>query len=218
MIHARGTAPDGPVQQGEIQSYITDFEKKIGGFMVPKQDLGEEDVIKLGAKNEEDEVQKFVAVNTQELGKDKWLCPLSGKKFKGPEFIRKHIENKHGEELDEVKKEVQYFNNFLRDPKRPQLPENPKSGGGRGSGARPDNRGGGHRRGDPYAYSGAPRDATNYPVYRDRQDRGFDRGPPHRGVRDRLGYQGVRVTHNSADPRAIIDYSDVDNVGNGDYF
>ena len=34
-------------------------------------------------KNEEDEVEKFVQANTQELGKDKWLCPLSGKKFKG---------------------------------------------------------------------------------------------------------------------------------------
>ena len=74
--------------------------------------------------------------NTQELGKDKWLCPLSGKKFKGPDFVRKHIFNKHGEKVDEVKKEVQYYNNYLKDPKRPQLPENPKNGsntpGGRG--------------------------------------------------------------------------------------
>ena len=88
-------------------------------------------------KNEDDEVEKFVQANTQELGKDKWLCPLSGKKFKGPDFVRKHIFNKHGEKVEEVKKEVQYYNNYLRDPKRPQLPENPKSGtrenrGGRG--------------------------------------------------------------------------------------
>ena len=40
------------------------------------------------------------------LGKDKWLCPLSGKKFKGPDFVRKHIANKHGEKIEEVKKEV----------------------------------------------------------------------------------------------------------------
>ena len=80
--------------------------------------------------------------NTQELGKDKWLCPLSGKKFKGPDFVRKHIFNKHGEKVDEVKKEVQYYNNYLKDPKRPQLPENPKNGadkagrGGRDGGSR----------------------------------------------------------------------------------
>lgn len=52
------------------------------------------------------EVEKFVQSNTQELAKDKWLCPLSGKKFKGPEFVRKHIFNKHGEKVEEVKKEV----------------------------------------------------------------------------------------------------------------
>ena len=48
--------------------------------------------------------------NTQELGKDKWLCPLSGKKFKGPDFVRKHIFNKHAEKVEEVKKEVKYYN------------------------------------------------------------------------------------------------------------
>ena len=38
-----------------------------------------------------------MAANTQELAKDKWLCPISGKKFKGPEFVRKHIFNKQGD-------------------------------------------------------------------------------------------------------------------------
>lgn len=28
------------------------------------------------------QVEKFLTANTQELSKDKWLCPLSGKKFK----------------------------------------------------------------------------------------------------------------------------------------
>ena len=48
------------------------------------------------------------------LLKDKWLCPLSGKKFKGPDFVRKHIMTKHTEKVDEVKKEVNFFNNYLR--------------------------------------------------------------------------------------------------------
>lgn len=55
------------------------------------------------------EVEKFVTANAQELAKDKWLCPLSGKKFKGPEFVRKHIFNKHAEKVEEVKQEVQLF-------------------------------------------------------------------------------------------------------------
>ena len=52
------------------------------------------------------EVEKFIKANTKELAKDKWLCPLSGKKFKGPEFVRKHIFNKHGDKVEAVKKEV----------------------------------------------------------------------------------------------------------------
>lgn len=52
------------------------------------------------------ELEKFIAANTQELGKDKWLCPLSGKKFKGPEFVRKHILTKHTEKMEELKKDV----------------------------------------------------------------------------------------------------------------
>lgn len=69
-------------------------------------ELTDEELQLLGAKDTESEVEKFVGANTQELAKDKWLCPLSGKKFKGPEFVRKHIFNKHGEKVEEVKKEV----------------------------------------------------------------------------------------------------------------
>lgn len=72
--------------------------------------------MQLGAKSEEEEIEKFVTSNTQEMEKEKWLCPLSGKKFKGPEFVRKHIFNKHIDKLDDVKKEVNlseyYLNNF----------------------------------------------------------------------------------------------------------
>jgi hypothetical protein len=63
-------------------------------------------------KEDEIETEKFLTANTQELGKEKWLCPLSGKKFKGPEFVRKHILNKHGDKLDEVKKEVRVKNSL----------------------------------------------------------------------------------------------------------
>ena len=42
------------------------------------------------------------------------MCPLSGKKFKGPDFVKKHIQTKHEEKLIEVKKEVNFFNNYLK--------------------------------------------------------------------------------------------------------
>ena len=50
---------------------------------------------------------------------------------------------------------------YFQDPKRPQLPEHPntKTSGGR---VAPPERGG---HGDPYQYSGPPRDITRNPVY-----------------------------------------------------
>ena len=57
------------------------------------------------------EAERFVEKNTQKISDSKYLCPLSGKKFKGPEFVKKHIFNKHMDKVDAVKKEV--WLNFL---------------------------------------------------------------------------------------------------------
>ena len=51
-------------------------------------------------------------MNTEEQGPGKFHCPLSGKKFKGPEFVRKHIFNKHAEKVENVKKDVSLSNYF----------------------------------------------------------------------------------------------------------
>lgn len=125
IIHARGPAPQNKVNPTEVQEYTRNFEGKMSSFLAKSQAIEVGELKSLGCKDTEAEVEKFVLANTQELAKDKWLCPLSGKKFKGPDFIRKHIFNKHAEKVDEVRKEVEYFNNYLKDPKRPQLPEHP---------------------------------------------------------------------------------------------
>ena len=52
------------------------------------------------------EVEKLIERNTQKLSDEKYLCPLSGKKFKAPEYVRKHIFNKHANHVDDVKREV----------------------------------------------------------------------------------------------------------------
>lgn len=92
----------------------------------PEENKNEVKLVNLSLKDVDTEIDKFVQANTRELAKDKWLCPLSGKKFKGPDFVRKHIFNKHAEKIEEVKKEVEFFNNYLRDPKRPMLAEAPQ--------------------------------------------------------------------------------------------
>ncbi|KAM6911188.1 serrate RNA effector molecule homolog isoform 3-T3 [Lycodopsis pacificus] len=123
MIHVRGPIPPNRIAHGEVQQWQKMMEEKLSPLFSLKEILSEDEAGKMGRKDPEEEVEKFVNANTQELGKDKWLCPLSGKKFKGPEFVRKHILNKHGDKIDEVKKEVVFFNNFLMDAKRPSLPE-----------------------------------------------------------------------------------------------
>ncbi|KAJ7313296.1 hypothetical protein JRQ81_004584 [Phrynocephalus forsythii] len=123
IIHVRGPIPPNRVIHREVAEWQKAFEEKLTPLFSVRESLSEEEAQKMGKKDPEQEVEKFVTANTQELGKDKWLCPLSGKKFKGPEFVRKHIFNKHMEKIEEVKKEVAFFNNFLMDAKRPTLPE-----------------------------------------------------------------------------------------------
>uniref|UniRef100_A0A6I8R3X4 Serrate, RNA effector molecule n=1 Tax=Xenopus tropicalis TaxID=8364 RepID=A0A6I8R3X4_XENTR len=123
MMHVRGPLPPNRVSHGEVAEWQKTFEEKLSPLFAVRETLSEEEAVKMGKKDPEQEVEKFVTANTQELGKEKWLCPLSGKKFKGPEFVRKHIFNKHGEKIEEVKKEVAFFNNYLIDSKRPALPE-----------------------------------------------------------------------------------------------
>lgn len=125
IIHARLSSTNSKVTADEITEYCKSFQNKLNHLMEASSQLSEEEIIKLGMKNADAEVEKFITANTQELGPQKWLCPLSGKKFKGPEFVYKHIQNKHAEKIEEVRLEVEYFNNYLRDPKRPQLPEHP---------------------------------------------------------------------------------------------
>lgn len=117
--------------QTDISQFIGEhIENKMSNFLPEKkkeESKTEAKLIQLSLKDQDTEIDKFIQANTRELAKDKWLCPLSGKKFKGPDFVRKHIFNKHGEKIEEVKKEVDFFNNYLRDPKRPMLTDAPQS-------------------------------------------------------------------------------------------
>lgn len=83
LVHVRGLPPSLKVQQADVDSYIKTFEQKITPFTQPIVELTEEELEKLGLRDEELEVEKFIQENTQEISSDKWLCPLSGKKFKG---------------------------------------------------------------------------------------------------------------------------------------
>ena len=109
VIHVRGS-PLSSITEIELTNFMQQFESRLKPFIDFHEKLDDDEAMKLGAKNEQDEVEKFIVANCQEVGKDKWSCPLSGKKFKGPEFVRKHIINKHQDKIDEAKKEVRIDN------------------------------------------------------------------------------------------------------------
>ncbi|KAI1290255.1 Serrate RNA effector molecule -like protein [Halotydeus destructor] len=127
IMHARGSPPSSKVTYQEVNDYIKQFEAKIQPYLQLQTVISDEEAIKFGKQEPEVEVEKFIEKNTEFISAGKYYCPLSKKKFKGPEFVRKHIENKYAENLDDVRKDASYFNNYLMDPKRPQLPEHPSN-------------------------------------------------------------------------------------------
>jgi len=119
IIHVRGEPPSNPIMPFEMHDYLKKFAEKVDALIQESGSIDEDEMKSLGQKVEDAEVKKFIEVNTQQLAAEKYLCPLSGKKFKGPEFVKKHIMTKHGDKVDAVKKEVNFFNAYLSDPKRP---------------------------------------------------------------------------------------------------
>ena len=112
----------------DVNKLISDHISCVDRMHVPLL-LTESEMAQLGKRNEDDSIGSFINENTKMLDPEKYLCPLSGKKFKGPEYVKKHIFNKHNERIEEVKLEVQYFNNYLKDKNRPitqlKLPQRP---------------------------------------------------------------------------------------------
>jgi len=122
IMHVRA-APLEAASKKDALEWHNQNSSKLEHFLKEEEVATDERAEKLGKKKEEDEFENFIKANTQELAKDKWLCPLSGKKFRGPEFIRKHIVMKHAEHVENVKSEVKYFNNYIYDLKRPCFPD-----------------------------------------------------------------------------------------------
>ncbi|CAB4011789.1 serrate RNA effector molecule homolog [Paramuricea clavata] len=138
-----------------------------------------------------------------------------GKKFRGPEFIQKHIFNKHGDKVDEVKTEVTFFNNFVYDPSRPSeivakapVPNTPVQQGFQGGMAQHSgfqNNQGGWGRGMHYGNRGG----YNNQFRSDHYNRGgFQK--PRRG-----SFSGGGQRH---DPRPIVQYRDLDAPGDDNEF
>lgn len=219
IIHVRGATPE-KCTLAEVQEWQKSLNQKLEPFLQKKESLKDEEVVKFGKKDPEAETEKFVEANTQELAKDKWLCPLSGKKFRGPDFVRKHIFNKHMDKVDAVRMEAEFFNNYLSDPKRPQVPEAPAT-------QRPP----GNQMGQMYGHQHAqgmmgwgprpqmmvygPRGPYTPPSYGGYGHEMYGRGHTFPPKPRRFGYGGGGRNKPSErgfhrDPRQIVQYKDLD--------
>lgn len=193
LLHVRPVGEQAEVSDKEITEYLDRFNEKMEKIIsdLEVKLLPEDKASKLGLRKEEYEVEKFISGSMTEVESDKWLCTLSGKKFKAPEFVRKHIMNKFSDKVESVKTEVEFFNNFILDEGRPSQPaplpvKRPPPSDPPAAQLEPLKR-------------AAPQDARD------------DYQPPvKKSVKERLGNGGVRVTYSAPDPRDIIDYSDVD--------
>ena len=125
IFHVR---PIGHAIEANLESYLEDTQQRTDQLIAEKLMLSEEEVIRMGGKTLEEELEMFFKESVEELSKDKWLCKLSGKKFRSYEFVKKHIVNKFPGKMKQVKMEVEYLKNFLADPDRPALPEIPRPG------------------------------------------------------------------------------------------
>ncbi|KAK6011290.1 Arsenite-resistance protein 2, partial [Ostertagia ostertagi] len=128
MLHVRGVLPTqfGSSEDGTKlvstkfnTEFINGFNHRLESGLMQASYVTPDEMEKMGKKDGDKEVEAFIQANTVELAQDKWLCPLSGKKFKGPDFIRKHLTSKHDEKLREVREEATFYNNYLADPNRP---------------------------------------------------------------------------------------------------
>ena len=108
-----------------MDEFVSVFNSRLNSSILKNNTLTEEELTKLGKKDSERyvvclccalydvspicvfrAVEEFIEKNCVKITDDKWLCPLSQKKFKGPEFVHKHLQTKYAEQIEEVKNEV----------------------------------------------------------------------------------------------------------------
>ncbi|KAF8570788.1 hypothetical protein P879_00108 [Paragonimus westermani] len=110
----------------DYDSLFTSQLKRLVRLIRP---LDETECKRLGLRDIDEVVENFVKSNTRRKRRKTdviWVCLLSDKKFRDPIYVKKHIMNKHLDKVETVKKDTAlFFNNYILDPMRPQLPLEP---------------------------------------------------------------------------------------------
>ncbi|CCJ29907.1 unnamed protein product [Pneumocystis jirovecii] len=92
------------------------FVEKMKIFLEPDK----ADLVKLGAKPFDEAVESKIESHIKQEDEKRFRCSVNDckKLFKGPEFVKKHIEKRHSEWLNEAKKEFTLLNNYVLDTSR----------------------------------------------------------------------------------------------------
>ncbi|KAF7720961.1 hypothetical protein EC973_005674 [Apophysomyces ossiformis] len=83
---------------------------------------------KMGGRSLESETDAFVQEHVLKEHEAKYKCKVGecAKAFKGFDFVEKHILTKHREEITRLSEEIEFYNNYVRDPNH-LLPVSPTS-------------------------------------------------------------------------------------------
>ncbi|KAI7863340.1 hypothetical protein BDF14DRAFT_1734290 [Spinellus fusiger] len=84
----------------------------------------------LGGKVIENELSAFVKTQVHKEHEAKYKCKVGdcSKAFKGYDFVEKHIFSKHPEEVERIREDVTYYNNYVLDPNHVLPVMNPAPG------------------------------------------------------------------------------------------
>ncbi|KAI8342425.1 arsenite-resistance protein 2-domain-containing protein [Chlamydoabsidia padenii] len=98
------------------QQWTKNLDQRIGMKINPPGD--DEDMVKLGGKSLKSELDAYMEEHIQKEHDAKYKCKVGdcSKAFKGIEFVEKHITTKHGDEIQRIKDEVVFYNNYVCDP------------------------------------------------------------------------------------------------------
>ncbi|KAJ3176671.1 hypothetical protein HK101_010391, partial [Irineochytrium annulatum] len=110
-----------PHQKSDFQRFSERLDSRVvlRTIILEPGSWGGEELEKIGGKNPELEIDRVLSSkHVSRIEQEKFRCRECTKLFRGDEFVRKHIRGKHPEVIGEIRAEVDFFNNYVRDPNR----------------------------------------------------------------------------------------------------
>lgn len=141
---AAGKTASGSVTAAKTQFTSKDvevatkaFHERLAPLLASRQrdQLDEREARRFGLRDTNAEMEVFLNANAQQLSSDKFLCAICSKKFVSADFVKKHIQTRHPERLEQIASECEFFNNYVRDPHRPLPAVETQAATGAGGGA-----------------------------------------------------------------------------------